>query len=107
MVQFYTKIDIYRPVILIENQLKKFTWNFSLIRSQLAKMIVYVEFKKDGETVKKKIICDEDVDCVHLKELACCEAFTSPAFTKIFFNGKLLLGGVVDGSTITLESMGL
>lgn len=77
-------------------------------------MIVHVEFKKDGQTVTKNIICDEDIDCNHLKELACCEAFTSPAFTKIFFNGKILLGetlvselGIVDGSTITLEAMGL
>lgn len=77
-------------------------------------MIVQVVFTSEGQEVTKSILCDDDIDCAHLKELACREAFTSPAFTRIYFNGQLLLGdklvsefGVVNGSTIKLETASL
>ena len=63
---------------------------------------------------KKTILVDPDIDCVHLKEQCCCEAFTSPGFSRIYFNDQLLIGdklvsefGVQDGSTIKLVTVGL
>ena len=63
---------------------------------------------------RKEILCDDDIDCIHLKELCCCEAFTTPGLTRIYFNDQLLLGdklvsefGVCDGSVIKLVTVGL
>ncbi|OHT14469.1 hypothetical protein TRFO_15120 [Tritrichomonas foetus] len=77
-------------------------------------MKIQVEFTKDGEKQIKDIYCDDAIDCQELKQLCCCAAFSSPALTKIFFNGKLLLGkellyelGIQEGTVIQLETASL
>jgi hypothetical protein len=66
----------------------------------------------DGKT--KDVLVDDDIDAVHLKQLCAQEAFTSPAYTRIYFNDKILLGeepvefaGVVDGSVIKVVLPGV
>ena len=73
-------------------------------------MKVFVEY----EGVRKEILCDESCDCIHAKELACCEFNLSPAFTRIYFNGKILLGeeiitnlGIEEGSVIQVQTASL
>lgn len=73
-------------------------------------MNVIVEFNG----IQKKIYCDESCDAIHAKELACCEFSLSPAFTRVYFNGQILLGeklleefGITDGAVLKVESASL
>jgi hypothetical protein len=65
-----------------------------------------------GET--KSILVDEFIDVPSLKQVCCCEAASSPAYSRVYIGDTLLKGdglvsdfGVVEGSTIKLQVAGV
>jgi hypothetical protein len=62
----------------------------------------------------KSILIDENIDVPNLKQVCCCEAASSPAYSRVYCGDQLLKGegaasdfGVVEGATIKLQVAGV
>jgi hypothetical protein len=62
----------------------------------------------------KTILVDDMIDVPNLKQVCCCEASSSPSYSRVYCEEKLLKGdglasdfGVVEGATIKLVVTGL
>jgi hypothetical protein len=62
----------------------------------------------------KTLLIDDMIDVPNLKQMCCCEARSSPAYSRVYCGDALLKGdglasdfGVVDGATIKLVVPGL
>ena len=83
------------------------------VGQEMALISVSMNVRIEFQGTTKNVLCDEGMSFNEFKQRVCCECLTSPGFTRLYYNGQLLLGnkevveyGVTNGSLIKVEAVG-